>query len=74
MINIAECTGMDKAFKAEMIHAMCLRYIEDKMPGIDSEKAKSLAKIKAESLIYQKITHNQFDEIIDGLKKDANDR
>ena len=48
--------------------AMCLKDIETKLPGIDTDKAKSLAKIKAESLIYQKITHNQFDEIIDKIK------
>jgi len=67
-MQIAECTGMDKAFKAELIHAMCLKDIEEKLPGIDMDKARSLAKIKAESLIYQKITHNQFDEIIDKIK------
>ena len=67
-MEIAECTGMDKAFKAELIHAMCLKDIEDRLPGIDMDKAKTLAKIKAESLIYQKINHNQFDEIIDRIK------
>lgn len=68
MLEIAEKTGMDKVFKVELIHAMCLKYIHDKMPGIDPDKANSLAKIKAESLIYSKIKHAEFDEIIDNLK------
>lgn len=68
MLQIAEQTGMDKAFKVELIHAMCLKYIQDKMPGIDSDKANTLAKIKAESLIYSRITHGKLDDIIDQLK------
>ena len=68
MLRIAECTGMDKMFKVELIHAMCLKYIQDKMPGIDSDKANTLAKIKAESLIYSRITHNKLDDIINELK------
>lgn len=70
-MQIAECTGMDKAFKAELIHAMCLKDIQDRLPGVDLDNAKSLAKIKAESLIYRQITHNEFDSIIDELKKAA---
>lgn len=72
-MQIAECTGMDKAFKAELIHAICLKDIQDRLPGIDLEQAKSLAKIKADSLIYRKITHVEFDSIIDELKVGLND-
>lgn len=68
MLEIAEKTGMDKIFKVELIHAMCLKYIQDKMPGIDPDKANTLAKIKAESLIYSRITHSKLDEVIDQLK------
>jgi hypothetical protein len=67
---IAECTGMDKAFKAQTIYAACVKLVEESMPGINPESARELGRIKAESLIYSKITHNEWDSIIDGLKKE----
>jgi hypothetical protein len=70
-MNIAECTGMDKAFKIELIHAMCLKEIEQSLPGIDSDKAKSLAKIRAESMIFSRLTHRMLDEIINEVKESA---
>ncbi len=70
-MNIAECTGMDKAFKAQAIYAACIKLVEEAFPGINADSAKELGKIKAESLIYSKITHNKFDEILEGLKKEA---
>ena len=68
---IAECTGMDKAFKAQAIYAACIKLVEESMPGINQDSARELGKIKAEALIYSRITHNEFDTIIDGLKKES---
>jgi hypothetical protein len=68
---IAECTGMDKAFKAQAIYAACVKLVEESMPGINQDSARELGKIKAEALIYSRITHNEFDTIIDGLKKES---
>ena len=70
-MQIAECTEMDKTFKVELIHAMCLKEIQDSLPGIDLDKARSLAKIKADSLIYRIITHKEFDEIISNLRSNS---
>lgn len=70
-MNIAERTGMDKAFKAQTIYAACIKLVEEAFPGINADSAKELGKIKAESLIYSTITHNQFDEILAGLKKES---
>lgn len=68
---IAECTGMDKAFKAQTIYAACIKLVEESFPGIDEESAKNLGKIKADSLIYRRITHDEFDEILKGLKAES---
>ena len=70
-MNIAECTGMDKAFKIELIHAMCLKEIETSLPGIDPDKANKLSKLRADSIIYKHITHNELDQIIDSIKSGA---
>ena len=70
-MNIAECTGMDKAFKAKIIHAACMKLIEESYPGINQESARDLARIKAESLIYARITHREFDDILAGLKEES---
>jgi len=70
-MNIAECTGMDKAFKAQAIYAACIKIVEESFPGINQDSARELGKIKAESLIYRKITHNEFDEILDSLKAES---
>lgn len=69
-MRIAECTGMDKAWKVELIHAMCLKEIESSLPGIDPDKAKTLSKLRAESIIYKHITHNELDQIIDEIKNE----
>lgn len=70
-MNVAECTGMDKAFKAHAIYAACVKLVEESFPGVNPESAKELGKIKAESLIYSRITHNEFDDILEGLKRES---
>lgn len=68
-----EKTGMDKLYKVEAIRSGCYVIAQKRFPGVSEEQLIKLANIQADALIFGKITHNEYDEILTELKEEITD-